>query len=127
MAHRDKDLVFLGSTQRDITAFPVAVKRVMGFALRAAQRGTRHPDATLMAGFRGARVTEISDDHDGNTFRTMYTVALGDVVYVLHAFQKKSTQGIATRQRDLDTIEQRLKQARALHARREREGEEGKG
>jgi len=82
MAHRDKDLVFLGSTQRDITAFPVAVKRVMGFALRAAQRGTRHPDATLMVGFRGARVTEISDDHDGNTFRTMYTVALGVRVHV---------------------------------------------
>lgn len=38
---------------------------------------------------------------------------LGDAVYVLHAFQKKSTRGIATRKEDIELIEQRLKQARA--------------
>jgi phage-related protein len=33
------------------------------------------------------------------------------VVYVLHAFQKKSKKGIATPQRDIDLIKARLKRA----------------
>jgi len=39
---------------------------------------------------------------------------LGEAVYVLHAFQKKSTSGIATPQRELDLIRQRLQLARKL-------------
>jgi phage-related protein len=121
-----REIVFLGSSKDDVTAFPLPVKRVMGYALRLAQQGERHPDTKPMVGFKGARVLEIRDDHDSDTYRTMYTVSLGDVVYVLHAFQKKSTQGIETPQRHIDTIEQRLKQAKELHTQRERERKEGK-
>jgi phage-related protein len=35
-------------------------------------------------------------------------VRFGDSVYVLHAFQKKSKKGIATPQRELDLVKQRL-------------------
>jgi phage-related protein len=48
----------------------------------------------------------------------VYTVELEDAVYVLHCFQKKSKSGIATPQADIDLIERRLKDARALHAQR---------
>jgi phage-related protein len=34
------------------------------------------------------------EDHDGNTYRAVYTAKLGDAVYVLHCFQKKSAKGI---------------------------------
>ena len=61
-------------------------------------------------------VREIVVDDDGSTYRTMYTTRIGDVVYVLDAFQKKSKSGIATPQADLGRMEQRLKQARALAA-----------
>ena len=44
-----------------------------------------------------------------------------DAVYVLHAYQKKSTTGIATRKQDIDLIERRLKQAQAIHAQEFRE------
>ncbi len=121
----DREIVFVGSSLRDLSAFPLAVKKVMGHALRLAQRGERHPDARLMVGFRGARVMEIPDDHDGDTYRTMYTATLGNTVYVLHAFKKKSTSGIKTPQHDIATIELRLKRAKELHAERERAGTEG--
>lgn len=47
----------------------------------------------------------------GGTFRAVYTVRFAKAVYVLHAFQKKSSQGIATSQRDIALIGQRLKAA----------------
>jgi len=63
-------------------------------------------------------VMEIVSDFDGNTFRAMYTTRIGDDVYVLHAFQKKSKKGMATPKQELDVIESRLKAARRLHAQR---------
>ncbi len=55
---------------------------------------------------------EIVDDFDGDTYRAVYTVRFAGVVYVLHAFQKKSKRGIATPKVELTLVEQRLKRAR---------------
>jgi phage-related protein len=57
------------------------------------------------------------DDFDGDTYRAVYTVRFAGVVYVLHAFQKKSRRGIATPKTELDLIEQRLKRAKADYER----------
>lgn len=54
---------------------------------------------------------EIVSPHDGDTYRAVYTVKFEDAVYVLHAFQKKSTKGIATPQREIDLIRRRLADA----------------
>jgi phage-related protein len=121
IARASKQIVFLGSSLKDLTAFPLPVKRVTGHALRLAQQGERHADARLMRGFGSALVLEIGVDHATDTYRTMYTVALGEVVYVLHAFQKKSTEGTRTPQRHLETIARRLAQAQELQAKREQE------
>jgi len=48
---------------------------------------------------------------DGDAYRAVYTVRFAGVVYVLHAFQKKSKKGIATPRRDIDLIKMRLKRA----------------
>jgi len=63
-------------------------------------------------GFGGAGVLEVVDDFDGNTYRAVYTVRFAEIVYVLHAFQKKSTRGIATPAREIRVIQQRLQRAR---------------
>lgn len=55
---------------------------------------------------------EIVDDHDGDTYRAVYTVKFAGAVYVLHAFQKKSKKGIAMPKADRELIESRLKLAR---------------
>jgi phage-related protein len=58
-------------------------------------------------------VLEIVDDEDGDTYRAVYTVRFAGVIYVLHAFQKKSRKGIETPKRDIEIIKARLKAAEA--------------
>jgi phage-related protein len=89
------------------------VRQVMGYALYLAQLGDKHLDAKPLKGFAGAGVLEIVADHDGDAFRAVYTVRFADAVYALHAFQKKSTRGIATPKREIERIWQRLRQAQA--------------
>jgi phage-related protein len=84
---------------------------MVGTALNAAQLGGKHKDARPLKGFGGASVVEIVADFDGGTFRAVYTVRFANVVYVLHAFQKKSKKGIETPKSDIDLIKQRLKVA----------------
>lgn len=115
---RSKPLAWVGSSRRDLRAFPEEVKDVMGYALHLAQSGRKHDAAKPLAGFGGAGVLEVVDDHDGDTYRAVYTVRFADRVYVLHAFQKKSKRGIKTPQADLDLIRSRLKLAEADHAAR---------
>ena len=52
----------------------------------------------------GAGVFELVEDFRSDTFRAVYTVRFEEAVYVLHAFQKKSTKGIATSQADRELI-----------------------
>ena len=61
---------------------------------------------------------EIIVDHDGNTWRAVYTVRFQEAIYVLHAFQKKSKKGIATPKKDIDLIHRRLAEAEQLHRER---------
>lgn len=109
-----KPLVWIGSSRKDLKTFPEEVQDVFGYALHVAQMGGKHPDAKPLKGFGGAGTLEIVDDHQGDTYRAVYTVKLRGTVYVLHAFQKKSATGIATRKEDLDLIKQRLRQAQEL-------------
>jgi phage-related protein len=108
-----KPLFWMSSTQDDLRAFPQEVRQVMGYALYLAQVGDKHLDAKPLKGFAGAGVLEIVADYDGDAFRAVYTVRFADAIYVLHAFQKKSTRGIATPKREIERIRQRLKQAQA--------------
>jgi phage-related protein len=73
--------------------------------------GERHPTmAKTLKGFGGGAVIEIRESHEGNAYRAVYTVRYTDVVYVLHAFQKKSRTGIATPKQVMMLIERRLKE-----------------
>jgi phage-related protein len=53
-------------------------------------------------------VLEIIAPYARDTFRAVYTVSFGDAIYVLHAFQKKSKQSIATPQKELELVKRRL-------------------
>lgn len=116
MEHR-KPLIFVGATLRELQRFPASVQRVFGYALHVAQLGGRHPDAKPLKGFGGAGVLEVMEDQEGDTYRVVYTVKLEERVYALHAFQKKSTRGIATAKKDLELIRSRLADAQELHRR----------
>lgn len=107
-----KPVRWIGSSREDLIGFPEEVRRRVGGALWDAQLGGKAPFAKPLKGFGGAGVLEVVDDHDGDTYRAVYTVRFAGVVYVLHAFQKKSKRGIATPKPELDMIERRLKRAK---------------
>jgi phage-related protein len=58
--------------------------------LYVAQQGGKHRDAKVLAGFGGTGVAEVIKDHRGDAYRAVYTLRYANVVFVLHAFQKKS-------------------------------------
>lgn len=107
-----KPVRWIGRCREDVQSFPKDVRSRIGGALWEAQIGGKAPFAKPLRGFGGAGVLEIVDDFDGNTFRAVYTVRFADIVYVLHAFQKKSKIGIATPKSELNLIAQRLKRAK---------------
>ncbi|MDC7789399.1 type II toxin-antitoxin system RelE/ParE family toxin [Rhodoplanes sp. TEM] len=108
LARGEKPLDWVGSSKRDFIAFPGPVKDAMGNALGLAQFGGKHPSAKPWKG-QGPGVFEVVEDFRGDTYRAVYTVRFKEVVYVLHAFQKKSPRGIRTAQVDIDLVERRLK------------------
>jgi phage-related protein len=107
----ERPLDWGGPSKRDFLGFPAPAKDEMGNALGLAQLGGKHPSAKPWKG-QGPGVFELVEDHDGNTYRAVYTVRFKEVVYVLHAFQKKSPTGIKTALLDVDLVARRLKIAR---------------
>lgn len=103
-------LYWVGSSKRDLLAFPEQVVSAIGYALGVAQLGGKHPHAKPWKG-EGGGVFEVVEDYSGDAYRAVYTVRFADVIYVLHAFQKKSKKGIATAATDIAMIKARLKLA----------------
>ena len=104
-AFGERPLFWVGSAKRDLLAFPEAVKDGIGTALSIAQFGGKHPAAKPWKG-AGSGVLEVVEDHDGDTYRAVYTVHFRLAVYVLHCFQKKSQR---TSRSDLDLAMKRFK------------------
>jgi phage-related protein len=111
-------LDWIGSAKKDLLAFPEQVIDRIGYALGVAQLGGKHPHAKPWKGEggeggEGGGVYEVVEDYSGDTYRAVYTVRFAEVIYVLHAFQKKSTKGISTATTDIAMIKARLRLARA--------------
>jgi phage-related protein len=106
-----KTLDWIGSSKEQFCEFPEQVMKDMGYALYLAQSGDKSASAKPLKGFGGASVLEVVENHDGDTYRAVYTVKFAERIYVLHAFQKKSKHGIKTPQPEIDLIKARLKRA----------------
>lgn len=105
-----RPLVWMGDARKNIRSFPDDVQRSVGYALQLVQAGETPIDAKPFKGV-GSGVYEISKRYDTDTYRAVYAVKIGEKIYVLHAFQKKSKQGIKTPQSDVDLIKQRYRDA----------------
>jgi phage-related protein len=119
-----KPIEWVGSSKKDLKTFPAEVQDEMGYALRDAQYGGRRLNVKPLSGFGGTGVLEVVDDHRGDTYRAVYTVNFGGVVYVLHAFQKKSKSGRGTPKHEMDVIRERYKAAERHY--RQYYGKEGR-
>jgi len=118
-----KRLVWVGSSKDDYVAFPAEVQDEMGYALYQAQIGKTPRQAKALKGLGGGAIELRVRDIGSNAYRTVYAANLEAAIYVLHVFQKKSTKGIKTSKRDVDMIDRRLRDARAID--RGRAAEEG--
>lgn len=121
MANHEKEIVWVASSYKDLIATPEEVQDAVGYALDLAQRGRQAAYAVAMKGDLREVVEIRADDDPGkSTFRATYTVTLGDAVYVLDVFQKKSRKDVETPKNDLDRIRGRLKQAKEHYEQQKR-------
>ena len=107
-----KKLTWIADSRSNVKSFPAGVQDDIGYALYAAQVGEMSTKAKPLHGLGGGVMEIVANDESG-TYRAVYTVSIGEVIYVVHAFQKKSKAGIATPKPEMDLVRQRLKQLRS--------------
>ena len=105
-----KQLAWIGSSLKDLKAFLEEVQDEIGYSLHQAQAGLMPDNAKPLTGLNG--VIEIISDFNKNTYRGVYAIKLGDRIYLLHIFQKKSKSGIKTPKEDIELIKRRLQTAK---------------
>ncbi len=107
-----KKIIWMRDALKNLKEFPEEVKDGIGYSLYQAQKGFVPRNAKPLKGkaFK-SMVMEIVSDFDTNTYRAIYTVKLGEAVYVLHCFQKKSKFGRKTPKKEIALIKQRLCEA----------------
>jgi phage-related protein len=106
----EKPLHWVGSSKKDLLAFPAAVVDDFGYALSVVQHGGTPPSAKAWKG-EGPGVLELVEQHRGDAFRVVFTVRFEKAIYVLHCFQKKSPSGVSTAKHDVVLIHERLRRA----------------
>lgn len=98
---------------KEFEGFPEGARSVCLAALTIAAEGSKADIAKPMHGM-GPGVFEIALPFRGDAFRVVYAVQLADEIWVVHTFQKKSTQGIKTPKREIDLIKERLKRLKEM-------------
>lgn len=93
---------------KEFVTFPQDVRSVCLSTLTIAAEGGKADIAKPLHGM-GSVVFEIALPFKGDAFRVVYSVQFAEEIWVVHAFQKKSTQGVKTPKREVDLIRDRLK------------------
>ncbi len=108
MLRNSRPISWIKAARKDFDDFPLGARTDMARALTILAEG-RMPDiAKPLTGF-GSGVMELALRHRGDAFRVVYALRIGDDIWVIHAFQKKSKTGIKTPQQEIDLIHERLK------------------
>jgi phage-related protein len=89
MEARMKPLIFVGTTLTDMRDFPEDVRREAGYQLDRVQNGLDPKDWKPMASV-GVGVREVRVRGASGAYRILYVTRVGDNIYVLHAFAKKT-------------------------------------
>jgi phage-related protein len=101
-----KRLEFLGDSLARVRDFPQGARKEAGVQLHKVQQGLEPSDWKPMTTV-GPGVREIRIRDEAGAFRVLYVAHVGDAVFVLHAFQKKTQR---TEKRDLYLAAWRLTQ-----------------
>jgi phage-related protein len=101
------------AARKDFDSFPPAAKDRVLTALTTAAEGGKADIAKPMKGL-GAGVMEVALPYRGDAFRVVYVVEIKDELWVVHAFKKKSTQGIKTPRHEVDLAASRIRRLKEL-------------
>ena len=110
---KTRPVSWIRAALKEFEKFPEGAKSICLTALTIAAEGGMSDIAKPMHGL-GSGVFEIALPFRGDAFRVIYAVQLAEEIWVVHAFQKKSTQGIKTPKREIDLIKDRLKRLREM-------------
>ncbi len=113
MTPRTRPVSWIRAALKEFETFPEGAKSICLAALTIAAEGGKADIAKPMHGM-GSGVFEIALAFRRNAFRVVYAMQLADEIWVVHAFQKKSTQGIKTPKREIDLIKDRLKKLKEM-------------
>lgn len=113
MTRSTRPISWIKGALREFETFPEAVRATCLTALTIAAEGGKADIAKPMQGL-GSGVFEIALPFRSDAFRVVYAVQLGNDLWIVHAFQKKSTQGIKTAKHEVDLIKDRLKRLREM-------------
>ena len=113
MTRKTRPISWIKAALKEFETFPEGARSICLAALTIAAEGGKVDIAKPMQGF-GSGVFEIALPFRGDAFRVVYAVQLAEEIWVVHAFQKKSTRGIKTPQLEIDLIRDRLKRLREM-------------
>jgi len=113
MTRKTRPVSWIRTALKEFEAFPDGARSICLTALTIAAEGGMADIAKPMHGL-GSGVFEIALPFRGDAFRVVYAVQLAEEIWVVHAFQKKSTQGIKTPKREVDLIKDRLKRLKEM-------------
>lgn len=105
---KTRPVSWINAALKDFQKFPDGAKSILLGALTIAAEGGKADIAKPLHGF-GSGVLEMALAYRGDAFRVVYAVQLADEIWVIHAFQKKSKQGIKTPKREIDLVKDRVK------------------
>jgi len=112
-ARKTRPVSWLKAALNEFGKFPEGTRTICLTALTIAAEGGKADIAKPMHGL-GSGVFEIALPFKGDAFRVVYAVQLAEEIWVVHAFQKKSTRGIKTPQHEIDLIKDRLKRLKEM-------------
>ena len=110
---KTRPVSWIKTALRDFEEFPESAKSILLDALTIAAEGGKADIAKPLHGF-GSGLLEIALAYRGDAFRVVYAVQLADEIWVIHAFQKKSKQGIRTPKHEMDLVKDRLKRLKEV-------------
>ncbi len=113
MTGKTRPVSWIKAALKEFETFPKGAKSICLAALTIAAEGGKADLAKPLRGM-GSGVFEIALPFRGNAFRVVYAVQLSQEIWVIHTFQKKSTQGIKTPKREIDLIEDRLRNLKEM-------------
>ena len=113
MTRESRPIAWMKAARKAFEDFPAQAQNHMRFALTIAAESGKSGIAKPLHGL-GSGVFEIALAHHGDAFRVVYLVQIDEALWVVHAFQKKSTRGIKTPRHEIGLIADRIERLKRM-------------